>query len=457
MYDLAVIGSGVAGLYAALSAAEHADVVLLSKGPLLSSTSYLAQGGVAAAVGADDTPAAHAEDTLRAGRGLSRRSAVQVLTEEAPARVAHLEDLGVTFDDGLGLEGGHSRRRIVHAGGAATGERIARVLAQRARAHPRISVREGACVTGLGGGVVATERGVVRAGATLLATGGYAALWARTTNPRGAVGDGIAMASRAGAAVADLEFVQFHPTVLATNGLLLSEALRGEGALLVDEDGERFTDELAPRDVVARAVGAHGAALLDLRPVDRARFPGLMGKLEREGFDPGAAPIPVAPAAHYTVGGVVTDLEGRTGVPGLYAAGECASTGVHGANRLASNSLLECLVFGRRAALAALRESESDRDEVGTSVKGSDPETRPVESNEREALWREAGLVRDGAGLERLRHSPHLLTRLVAESALFRAESRGAHFRIDHPHEDECFAGHVVIRPGAGPLLERWS
>ena len=458
--DLLVVGGGVAGLFAALCAASDADVLVLAKGPLRSSTSSLAQGGIAAAVGEDDAPSLHAEDTLRTGRGLSRPSAVAALTGEAPARIRDLVELGVDFDDGLGLEGGHSRRRVVHAGGAATGDRVARALAERVLAHPRIHVAEGERMRDLAlagsrcvGAV--TDRRAIRARATLLATGGAAALWSRTTNPRGAVGDGVAAAYRAGAGLADLEFMQFHPTTLVDSSLLLSEALRGEGATLLDERGERFTDELAPRDVVAREIASRGTALLDLREIDRGRFAELMGSLVENGYDPAETPIPVAPAAHYTVGGVVTDLDGRTEVEGLYAAGECAATGVHGANRLASNSLLECLVFGRRAALAALAEPGLSGRQVVVPDTGTCPE-EPVPDALRRALWADCGLVRDAAGLERLRRAPHLLTRLVAESALVREESRGSHFRVDFPAESGAFERHVVLRRGSEPALETW-
>jgi L-aspartate oxidase len=457
--DLLVVGSGVAGLFGALCAAAEADVLLVSKGPLLSSTSSLAQGGIAAVVGDDDSSELHAEDTIRAGRGLSRPSAVAALTEEAPARIRDLVELGVDFDDGLGLEGGHSRRRVVHAGGAATGDRVARVLAELVLEHPRIRVSEGERVLALATpegrcAGVQTSRRRVSARATLLATGGAAALWERTTNPPGAVGEGMALAYRAGAALADLEFVQFHPTTLVDSTLLLSEALRGEGAVLLDEGGERFTDELAPRDVVAREIAARGTALLDLRAVDRGRFSTLMGRLEQSGYDPAESPIPVAPAAHYTVGGILTGLDGRTELPGLYAAGECAATGVHGANRLASNSLLECLVFGRRAALAALDEPGLSRIDSGPEPTMLDHE--PVTDELRRALWRDCGLVRDAAGLERLRSAPHLLTRLIAESALAREESRGSHFRVDFPVQDDELERHVVLRPGFAPALETW-
>ena len=455
---LVVVGGGVAGLFAALCAATEGEVLVLTKGALLASTSLLAQGGIAAAVGEDDAPALHAEDTLRAGRGLCRPSAVSVLTEEAPARIRDLVELGVDFDDGLGLEGGHSRRRVVHAGGAATGDRVARKLAERVLAHPRIRVAEGErmlsiwrdderCV-----GVV-TDRGAVSARATLLSTGGAAALWERTTNPAGAVGEGTAAAYRAGAALADLEFVQFHPTTLVDSSLLLSEALRGEGALLLDEQGNRFTDELAPRDVVAREIAARGTVSLDLRAIDRGRFPALMGSLVEEGYDPALTPIPVAPAAHYTVGGVLTDLDGRSELAGLYAAGECAATGVHGANRLASNSLLECLVFGRRAALAALAEPGLPQHLPEVPAP---PPPEPVTPELRAALWRDCGLIRDATGLEHLLEEPHLLTQLIAETALTREESRGSHFRADFPSESEAYERHVVLRPGFAPSLESW-
>jgi L-aspartate oxidase len=469
--DLVVVGAGVAGLVGALAAAaEGATVTVLSKASPTASNSYAAQGGVAAAIGDDDEPALHAADTIAAGRGLCRPSAVDVLTAEAPTRIAELVQLGVEFDEGLVREGGHRRARVVHAGGAETGRRIAEVLAARVRAEPRISFREHEAVDGLlltrGRCVgIATQAGPVVAPATLLSTGGYAALWARTTNPRGAVGDGLLLAAAAGAALADLELVQFHPTAVLErsrgpasgpaflDGFLLSEALRGAGALLVDENRQRFVDELAPRDVVARAIAARRRVRLDLRPVAREHYPGLIATLERAGYDPASEPVPVAPAAHYSIGGVVTDLAGRTDVPGLFAAGECACTGVHGANRLASNSLLECLVFGRRAALAALAGPARVPPGFGVAAPGREPPARPDGCT----LERELGLIRSAAGLRRLLDAPHRLVRLIAESALVREESRGVHFRADFPQEDPSLNGHVVVRQGAPPELERWA
>src|SRR5579862_2180481 len=458
--DLVVAGGGVAGLTAALTAAdEGARVVVLSKGSFSASNSYAAQGGIAAAVGADDDPALHAADTIESGRGLCSSAAVEALTSEAPAQIAWLRQLGAEFDDHLGREGGHSRRRIVHAGGVETGKHVADVLAARVRSHRRIEIREHERVLSLARGDdrcvgVVTSQDVIHSPATLLATGGYAALWQRTTNPAGALGDGLLLALRAGAQLADLELMQFHPTALLDDGYLLSEALRGEGALLLDVDGARFTDELAPRDVVARAIAVRERATLDPRPIDRGRYPGLIATLERAGYDPAVEPVPVAPAAHYSIGGIVTDLEGRTTLRGLYAAGECACSGVHGANRLASNSLLECLVFGRRAGAAALAEPAARSAEVETAA----PVGLHVSGATRTRLWAAAGVSRTAAELETLLEDTHPLARLIGASALLREESRGVHFRADRPVLDEAFDRvHTIVERGREPRVERWS
>jgi L-aspartate oxidase len=458
--DLLVVGAGAAGLTAAITAAElGARVTMLTKGHAPDSSSWHAQGGIAATMGDDDTTALHAEDTEIAGRDLCRPSAVRVLTEEGPERMRELIALGVPFDPELSLEGGHSRRRVSSVEGAATGWAVTSVLGRHAARNDKITSCEATNVLGLwisdgrclG---VLTPEGAIAARATILAMGGAAALWARSTNPEGQIGDAIAIGYAAGAAVADLEFMQFHPTVLAGSRLLLTEALRGEGATLLNEKGERFVDELAPRDEVARAIVREGPTRLDLRHVDRERFPGLMREIEKAGFDPATQPIPVSPAAHYTIGGVVTDLVGCTDIPGLFAAGESAATGVHGANRLASNSLLECLVFGRRAAIAAL-------DEPALPVRLPEPSPAPpvrLASEElRQQVWLEAGVMRDPADLKDLARSADPVAALVARFALARSESRGVHYRIDAPTANPAFEAHFVLRPGQELKLEHWS
>jgi len=487
--DVAVVGAGAAGLYSALAAArEGASVALVSRSPLAASASYWAQGGVAAALAADDSPERHLEDTIAAGRDASRASAARVLCAEAPARVRDLAELGVRFDAdrhgglALGLEGGHSARRVVHAGGSATGRRITRQLSALAAMDDRVRVlegvsanalwvRDGRCVGLLAERVrgpreaFPTERAGVLARATILATGGAAALWERTTNPGGAIGAGMSLALSAGAALADLELVQFHPTALAGagahDGFLITEAVRGEGALLLDGDGERFVDELAPRDVVALAIRDRETAAggepvrLDLRPVDMRRFPNVATSLRQAGIDPANDLVPVAPAAHYTMGGVATDADGGASLPGLYAVGECACTGLHGANRLASNSLAECLVFGWRAARASTAEPPSPREGGEPPRPGASPVPPP---SSRAALWRLAGLARTPHGLAELAQDPFPLARRIGAAALARAESRGAHQRTDLPEPDPALDGmHALAQGDEAPVWERWS
>jgi L-aspartate oxidase len=470
-----VVGGGAAGLWTALRAAEQgAMTCLISRTPLSQSASFWAQGGLAAALETGDSPERHAADTIAAGRGLCRTAAVQALVEEAPAAVRELRERGVAFDTGadgelaLGLEGGHTRRRIVHAGGSQTGHEITSKLAAMVAAEPRIAVRERTSATALWSdgerchGVL-TEEEPIAAAATVLATGGAAALWKRTTNPWGAIGAGPVFAAAAGADLADLEFCQFHPTALSLpgsrfDGLLITEAVRGEGASLLDAAGRRFTDELAPRDAVTAAIldrsEADGAARvrLDLHAVDPERFRSVFASLAEAGLDARSEPVPVAPAAHYTMGGIAVDLEGRSSLPGLYAVGECSCTGLHGANRLASNSLSECFVFGTRAAQAATTETVA-------SPRPPQPEWRfepPTEAT-REAVWRLAGPRRRPEQLHELLGDPYPLAAAIASAALQRAESRGGHLRADHPGLDPNLDGiHIVLGPNGATRRETW-
>lgn len=500
--DFLVIGSGIAGLRAALSLAAAGRVIVLTKAdPTESNTGY-AQGGIAAALGAYDSPDLHARDTIAAGDGLALEAAVRVLVEDGPRYVRELIEWGAAFDRdesgnlALGREAAHSVRRVLHARDA-TGREIGRVLWARVSAHPRVEVLGDTLALSL-----LVDDGVCRGAAyldrdgrlqhaeaarTLIATGGAGQVFRETTNPAIATGDGIAMAFEAGARVVDLEFVQFHPTVLNVEGaprFLLSEALRGEGARLVNEAGERFMQryapagDLAPRDVVARAIAAEASrtgepvyltmAHLDPDYVYR-RFPTITKACRQLGLDLARDRIPVSPAAHYVMGGIETDLDGRTSIENLFAAGEAACTGLHGANRLASNSLLEGLVFGARAAEAMTRAASPpclfaaavERVEPPRAC-GSDcglPDSYAV----RDLAWRRAGLLRSrddlaaaaaqldawraaAAAARAARPADRAVRRiasligvgyLIARAALRREESRGAHFRADFPQRDD--------------------
>jgi len=497
-YGFVIVGGGVAGLRAAIGLAPAGRVLVLTKAePAESNTGY-AQGGIAAAIGDDDSTALHEADTIRAGDGLCDPEAVRVCVTEGPRYVRELLDWGARFDraaDGrpaLGREAAHSVRRVLHAGDA-TGREIGRVLWERVSALPAVETIDHALVTeivvedGRARGVRYFDRAgalqEVRAGATLLATGGAGQVFRETTNPAVATGDGVALAFHAGARVADLEFVQFHPTALKQPGaprFLISEALRGEGARLVNDAGEAFMTryhpdgDLAPRDVVARGIVREsertGAPVfLTLAHLDaayvRRRFPTIASMLRDLGLDLAADRIPVGPAAHYIMGGVDTDVCGRTSIAGLFAAGEVACTGLHGANRLASNSLLEGLVFGARAA-AAMQDApraaamKPDRVEAGSLGRAAQQAHGPeslAPDTIRDLMWRSVGLFRDRDGLERAvaaldgmaataaaptvdgarDRSLATVARLIARAALRRHESRGAHFRQDFPHRDD--------------------
>jgi L-aspartate oxidase len=507
--DFLVVGGGIAGLRAAVGLAEAGSVLVVTKESLAESNTAYAQGGIAVAMGGDEDVALHLADTIAAGDGLVNAQAAAMLVEQGPKRVEELLQWGTGFDREQGgteqgelmrtREGAHSLPRILHAHGDATGREIAVSLLRHVRGLAQVELIEWATSVDLivdagrvvGATLLDADGGLheVRARAVLLASGGAGQVYSDTTNPAVATGDGIAMAYRAGAELMDMEFYQFHPTAFAMEGaprFLMSEALRGEGAWLVNARGERFMAryhpglELAPRDVVARAItreAMDGPVYLDMRAVGatmdlKERFPGISAFLARYGLELARDLIPVRPAAHYLMGGIRTDVHGRTSVPGLFAAGEAACTGVHGANRLASNSLLEGLVFGALAAEAMVGEQvRGSGFEVRGETCGAEGDGVDVEgwiAELQAVMWRDAGLLRNAAGLRRAQaalaamvetmprglwrrsleaRNLHAVAEVMVQAALGREESRGAHYRTDFPERD-AVARHSVVTQG---------
>lgn len=528
--DTLVIGAGGAGLRAAIAASEHGETIVLAKGDFKNTNTAWAQGGIASVMDDLDTTQSHLDDTLTAGAGLCETDAVRIVVEQGPARVREAIAWGMEVDRhagklSLGREGGHSHSRIVHSGGDATGKELQRCLVDKARSidKERLRIFENCFAldlitptTEIGSPVMGAVTHhpkyglqVIWAKATILATGGAGALYRETTNPPLATADGLAMAYRAGATLADMPFVQFHPTTLylpGANRALITEAVRGEGAHLLDDSHFRFMldvhplAELAPRDVVAHAIVRQiakqggGHVWLDCRHIKNfsARFPSVAALLKQFALDPGADLIPVHPAAHYMVGGVATDLCGRTSVPGLYAAGEVASTGLHGANRLASNSLLEGLVFGEIAGCVCAEMKNGVRP-AGERPQGWNSPARPapvaivsdirpsdhgeldltdVRSSLRSAMWKNVGIERTGAKLhdvadmlnfwarytlDKIFDEPAgwetqnmiLVGAIVARAAAWREETRGCHVRLDFPHASETYRVHDLWRRGS--------